>query len=92
MQRTTKALQISVNRAPSLQSDGQSNQQLDEDTCHNISEIWTRNQIYTVVPVNETTYVRIPHVFTSTGEQSIGKNQIDVSPKIFSQLVEEATI
>lgn len=43
------------------------------ETCSNFSEERTKNQTYTVIPVQETANFTIPYAFTEVGEQSVGK-------------------
>lgn len=43
------------------------------ETCSNFSEERTKNQTYTVNPVQETANFTIPYAFTEVGEQSVGK-------------------
>lgn len=46
------------------------------ETCSNFSEERTKNQTYTINPVQETANFTIPYAFTEVGEQSVGKNVI----------------
>ena len=72
MLEITKPLKVSIDKESSLQEDFETRLATD-NTCQNISEAWTGNQLYTMVPEKETVVVRIPHVFTSVGEQFLGK-------------------